>query len=189
VCIYAYKEEKDIYGCWRKGKHVSDVNNDVDLPYPDAKVAGKLCIGGHYKYVVKDGSGVTYNFLPQHVVSSIPAWFSANVAKVLAKLLLWMLFSSERNYLPQAMRDCVQTENNNIHLLPAHKNLVKKILLVVTGKKGNVYLDEVVNDQNQMFRQSNERIHSQISALRHSGEDLKATQQQHQVEGRCEFQT
>jgi hypothetical protein len=25
--------------------------------------------------------------------------------------------------------------------------------------------------------------------LRHSGEDLKATQQQHQVEGRCEFQT
>jgi hypothetical protein len=69
---------------------------------------------------------------------------------------------------------------------------LKKVLLVAIGNKREVYLDEVGNDQNQIFRQTNARdqllaLHSQISALWRSVEDLKATQQQLQVEGRCEF--
>jgi hypothetical protein len=44
-----------------------------------------------------------------------------------------------------------------------------------------------------MLRQTNERellmaLHSQISALWHAVEDLKATQQQHRLDGRHEFQ-
>jgi hypothetical protein len=188
------KDEKDIRGRWKKGQRVSDVYDDIELPFPDAKVAGKLCIGGPCKYVIKEGSGVTDDFLLQHVVPNIRARFPADVATVLAKPLLWMLFSSERNYLPQAMRDRIQTAYNNIRVLPAGENPVKKLLLVVTGNEGEVFLDEVGNDQNQMFRQSNERdqllaLHSQISALRRAVEDLKAIEQQHRVEGRREFET
>jgi hypothetical protein len=105
-----------------------------------------------------------------------------------------MLFSSQRTYLPQAMRDRVSSAYNNICLLPAAKNPVKKILLVVTGNEGEVYfLDKVGTEQNQILRQTNERelimaLHSQISALRRAVEELKATQQQHRLDGRREFQ-
>jgi hypothetical protein len=187
------KDEKDIRGRWKKGMRVSDVYDDIELPFPDAKVAGKLCIGGPCKYVIKEGSGVTDNFLLQHVVPNICTRLPADVAKVLAKPLLWMLFSSQKTYLPQAMRDRVSSAYNNIRLLPAAENPVKKILLVVTGNEGEVYLDEVGTEQNQMLRQTNERellmaLHSQISTLRRSVEELKATQQQHRLDGRREFQ-
>jgi hypothetical protein len=45
----ATKDEKDIRGRWRSGSRVSDVYDDVELPYPnpDAKVAEMMtCIGG-----------------------------------------------------------------------------------------------------------------------------------------------
>jgi hypothetical protein len=50
------KDEKDIGGRWKKGTRISDVYDDIDLPFPDAKVAGRLCIGGPCKYVLKEGS-------------------------------------------------------------------------------------------------------------------------------------
>jgi hypothetical protein len=99
------KDEKDIRGHWKKNQHVSDVYGNIEFPYPDTKVAGKLCIRGPCKYVVKDGSAVTGNFLLEHVVPNICTWFSVDVANALAKPLLWMLFSWQKNYLPQAMRD------------------------------------------------------------------------------------
>jgi hypothetical protein len=36
------KEEKELRGRWKRGKRVADVYDDVDLPYPDAKVAGRM---------------------------------------------------------------------------------------------------------------------------------------------------
>jgi hypothetical protein len=76
------KDEKDIRGRWKKGRRISDVYNGIDLPYPDAKVAGRLCIGGPCKYVLKEGSGITGNFLLEYVVPSIRTRLSASVAKV-----------------------------------------------------------------------------------------------------------
>jgi hypothetical protein len=40
------KDEKDIWGQWKGKERVSDVHDDVELPYLDAKVAEKLCFGG-----------------------------------------------------------------------------------------------------------------------------------------------
>ena len=42
----ASKDEKDMRGRWKSGTLVSDVYNDIELPYPNAKVAALLCIGG-----------------------------------------------------------------------------------------------------------------------------------------------
>jgi hypothetical protein len=94
------KDEKDIHGRWMKGKRISDVYDDIELLFPDAKVAGKLCIGEPCKYVIRDGSGVTDAFLLQHVVPNIQKRFSADVALVLAKPLLWMIFPDGSTYLP-----------------------------------------------------------------------------------------
>ena len=46
------KDEKDIRGQqWKGAGRVSDVYDDVELPYPDAKVAEKLCGGGASFYL------------------------------------------------------------------------------------------------------------------------------------------
>jgi hypothetical protein len=44
------KDNKDICGRWKLARRVSDVYDDVELPFPDAKVADKLCIGGPCYY-------------------------------------------------------------------------------------------------------------------------------------------
>ena len=54
------KDEKDIRGRWKGAGRVSDVYDDVvELPYPDAKVAEKLCGGGPCFYVSDPGLNAT----------------------------------------------------------------------------------------------------------------------------------
>jgi hypothetical protein len=64
----ASKDEKDIRGRWKSSTCVSDVYDDVELPFPDAKLAGLLCPGGPIRYAIMPGSGVTQNFLVDQVV-------------------------------------------------------------------------------------------------------------------------
>ena len=40
------KDERDIRGRWKGTGRVSDLHDDVELPYPDAKVAENLFGGG-----------------------------------------------------------------------------------------------------------------------------------------------
>jgi hypothetical protein len=129
---------------WKRGKHVSGVYDDVDLPYPDAKVSDRLCIGGPCKYVVKEGSGVTGTFLLEHVVPNMWTQYPDDVAKVLGKALIWFIFSPDSsNYLTTPLQDCVATTYNGIGQLPPGENPVKKIALVISGNKGELYLDEL----------------------------------------------
>jgi hypothetical protein len=191
----APRDDKDVRGRWKRRKRVSDRYDDIELPFPDANVAGKLCIGGPCKYAIKEGSGITDDFLLTYVVPAIRTRFPAEVALVLAKPLLWMLFSSEKNYLPRAIRDRVEAAYNNIRLLPAGENPVNKILLVVSGNEGEVYLDEVgtVQNHNQMMRRTSERdqilaLPSQISGLQRSVEELKTALEAQRVEFRRDLQ-
>ncbi len=48
------KDDKDISGRWKSKTRVSDVYEDTELPFPDAKVAEKLCIGGPCLYSFPD---------------------------------------------------------------------------------------------------------------------------------------
>ena len=53
------EDEKDLRGRWKAKGRVSCVYDDIKIPFMDAKVVGKLCIGGPCKYVVKENSGIT----------------------------------------------------------------------------------------------------------------------------------
>jgi hypothetical protein len=48
------KDDKDIRGRWKGKGRVSDVYDNVELPYPDCKVAEKLCFGGRCFYLIDD---------------------------------------------------------------------------------------------------------------------------------------
>ena len=207
------KDEKDLRGRWKRGQRVSDVYDDIDLPFPDAKVAGRLCIGGPCKYALKEGTGVTDNFLVLHVVPMIRTRFSLGVALVLGKALLWLLFSDAgRDYLPPAYRVRVLAAYNTISQLAPGENPVLKIPIVVSGHDGELYLDELGQDFDldgaggggggggvpvaapHRRRAVNEReqllaLQSQMSRLNRNLDRMRAMQVQETVERRREFQT
>ena len=110
------KDEKDIRGRWKSRKRISNVYNNVELPYPDAEVANQLCIGGPCYYLMDGdweqtecGIGESSNnnnsmtcmlammtsFILGSVVPNIKKRMSEPCALVLGKALLWYLFSPE----------------------------------------------------------------------------------------------
>jgi hypothetical protein len=193
----ASKDEKDTRGRWKKDKRTSDIYDDVDLPYPDAKVAGILCVGGPCKYVLKEGCGVTDNFILEHVVPNIRTRYSDAVALVLGKVLLWFVFTPEGTaYLPQTLCERVRTAYSDVATLPADENPVKKVPLVISGHEGELYMDELGNDgvpNNVGRRLANEReqvlaLHSQVAGLRREISGLKETLAEERLQQRREFQ-
>ena len=131
-----------IRGHWKTNRCIGDVYSDVALPFPDAKVAVILCIGGLCKYVLKENSGVVENFLLQHVVPNTCVHFSANVTKVLMKPLLWMVLLDDADrFIPQELVDWIKTAYINICVAPENENPVKKFLLVVTGDIGEILVE------------------------------------------------
>ena len=97
------KDEKDIRGRWKSKGRVSDVYNDVELPYPDAKVAEKLSIGGACFYLFPNEDASVDNvvdetmgeqiemlktFILAQVVPNIRKRLPESCALVLGKALL-----------------------------------------------------------------------------------------------------
>ncbi len=67
--------------------------DDVELPYPDAKVAEKLCGGGPCFYVLDPGLTATMmnTFVLSRVVPNIRKRLPESACLVLGKALLWLI--------------------------------------------------------------------------------------------------
>ncbi|KAI2507360.1 hypothetical protein MHU86_7080 [Fragilaria crotonensis] len=137
-------------GRWRK-RQVVDRYIDVELPYPDAKVAAVLAVGGPMKYVVKNGSGILDNWLLSHVVPHLSrsVTLSQQVALVLAPPVLWAAFEdSMESYMPVNLRNRIQTAYNALeNRLPVGQNPVQRIPIIVTGHDDQVFITEVFPDE------------------------------------------
>ena len=68
---------------------------DVSLPFNDAKVAAKLCIGGPVKYELKEGAGITDQWIVTKVTPVIASEFGKEMAITLGKCLLWGIFDND----------------------------------------------------------------------------------------------
>ena len=88
---------------------VSDAYDDVELPYPDAKVANKLCIGGPCFYLLANEHAngesppgdndanltmMIKTFLLTHVVPNVRRRMSESCSFILGKALLWYILFS-----------------------------------------------------------------------------------------------
>ncbi len=112
---------------------MSDVYNDVELPYPDAKVANKLCIGGPCYYLLPgedaihgdnnaiDTTMMTQTFmLRSGVLPNMQKQMSELCSLLPDKALLWYLYSSDCNdvcsnsVLLTNMQAAVKSELNEI---------------------------------------------------------------------------
>ena len=128
------KDDKDICRCWKLAKRVSDVYNDVELPFPEAKVADKLCIGGPCYYLfpdellgttasVGDGAGdanltpVLKTFILTNVIPNIRKVLSEDASLVLGKAMFWIICPSNdaaNEIVPKLIKDQIRLEWNEV---------------------------------------------------------------------------
>jgi hypothetical protein len=89
------KDGKDIRGRWKGQGRVSDVYDDVELPFPNAKAAQKLCGGGPCFYLCDPTLDVAMLnwFVLSHVVPNIKKRLPESACFVLGKALLWLIRS------------------------------------------------------------------------------------------------
>ena len=162
------KDEKDIRGRWKAKGRVSDVYDDVELPYPDAKVAEKLCIGGACYYLFPNEDANNLNgvvdeaignhidmmktFILTEVVPNIRKRVPESCALVLGKALLWFIFSNStvaNNFLPENFQARIKKEL--LEILTAsgsppddeNFNPIRRVPVVVSGDQGSVFIDTI----------------------------------------------
>ena len=146
------KDEKEIRGRWKGAGRVSDVHDDVELPYPDAKVAEKLCGGGACFYVPHPSVDMAMmnTFVLSHVVPNVRKMLPESACLVLGRALMWLICSPVVDeYVPAELKEQVMsdwadvcgtefdTENE------VHRNPIQQLAVTVSGDHGAVFIDVI----------------------------------------------
>ena len=76
-------------------KFHEDVYKDIELLFLDAKVADCLSMGGLCKYLVRENSVVTTDFILQYMTLSIRGRLGNRVSILLGRALLYYIYSPE----------------------------------------------------------------------------------------------
>lgn len=142
------KDDKDLRGRWKGKSRISDRYDDVELPYPDCKVAEKLCIGGACYYLI-DGTvcdpNILKTFILTKLVPHIRQRLPDSVAILLGKALLWLVYSSVAcDFMTEIERDRIKSELADTGIVIEHgKNPIAKVPIIVSGNQGTVFIDEI----------------------------------------------
>ena len=144
------RDEIDLRGRWKKSKRTVDAYLDTTIPYPDAKVAASICIGGPIKYQLVGNCGLDNSWICQTVTPTIfKMHHCKKTAAVFGKAILWACFDpSVRDHVPKSIRERVISQYEAIRLLDANTNPVQKISLVIAGHEGQLFIDEL-NDPDE----------------------------------------
>ena len=144
------KDDVDARGRWKGQKRMVDTYIDGCLPYPDAKTASSLCVGGAVKYALRRSSRVSDDWLLENVSSNIARVFPRPVAVVLGKALLWAICDEEASTLVdttmvERVRSAVRSLNG-CYNQETGMNPVVKIPLAVSGEEGVLIIDELIDE-------------------------------------------
>jgi hypothetical protein len=192
-------DEINTRGRWRTdGNKVVFRYISTILPYPDAKVASRLCIGGPVKYVLKEGSNLSDQWLLVHIVPNLLRRFpNPAVPLVFSLPILWACFASNDECfipIPEQKKNSIRSAyaQLNANLPAGDNNPVKKVQLIVSNADGSLEITESgtfaagqvapagLNQQNVPLLISAE-LQSMSSRLVEQGRDvaqLKASNQQ-----------
>ena len=147
------KDDVDARGRWKSNKRIVDTYIDCLIPFPDAKVASTLCIGGPVKYVVREefASTITENLIFELVGVNISNLFPRQVALVLGKVIIWAAYDDaicelmDPNIVARIKSFIPATESI---IEGTALNPVTKVALVVAGNEGNLLIEELVQENN-----------------------------------------
>jgi hypothetical protein len=144
------------------------VYDDVELPYPDATVAEKLCIGGACYYLFQNEDANNLNgivdetigkhidmmktFILSAVVPNICNQLPESCALVLGKALLWFIYCNDpvtNNFLPEIFRNQVKSELSDLltalgsPIVNENFNPIRRVPVVVSSDQGSVFIDTI----------------------------------------------
>ena len=88
------QDDTDYRGRWKNSRRQHETYADTDIGWVDAKVASSLCKGGPIAYVIDplSVSGVTDQWVLDHVVPNLSKKVPVEVAKVLGRAVLFRVF-------------------------------------------------------------------------------------------------
>jgi len=169
----------------------------TNLPYQDAKVASKLCIGGPVKYTAREGANVTNAWLLQYVVPHIAQRFSEQFALTLAFPILWACYDGQCSIpIPPTLKNRVRAAYEMVrpNNLPAQQNPVEKKQLVIVNDNGTLTINEagrlfdINNQQNGVnpatvlqLEQELCIVSSQLAELTHAINQVQASGQRNEA--------
>ena len=122
------------------------------MPYVDAKVAAILCSGGPCKYVIRDGSGISDDWVLTHVVPNIAKVFHRGIAVVLGRALLYAAIENVDFICPR-LKTLIQA--NYQHVKKGDKNPIKKVPIMVSGDEGQMFLDDLDEEEDDQHHHDN----------------------------------
>jgi hypothetical protein len=139
---------------WKRERRIVDSYIDARLPFPDAKVAGVLVIGGPIKYEIRRGCNISDEWIVTHVTPFILQQCPRQVAVVLGKAILWGVFDNQvSQYMDAQMVQNVRTvllqvPNNVVVSDDGNEiNLVRKGVIDISGSDGNLVITELGDNE------------------------------------------
>ena len=151
------RDEVDHHGRWKSGNRQSDTYCSTTSPFVDAKAASTLCTGGPVAYLVREESGITDEWLKDHVVPNmVAAGLSSKVCVVLGRALLWKvaeqyLDTDAGHLIPASITDRVMSAFHDLgerNRLPVNVNPVNRVNLGVSGVDARLHVFKVLGEDN-----------------------------------------
>ena len=147
------KDDTDLRGRWKSDKRQQDTYADTTIPYVDGKVAASLCRGGPIAYLPKDGSGVTDEWIRDHVARNmIAGGIPPQVCTVLGRAMLWKVFEASASEdtgahcIPPELGERVLSAYRDLGercTLESEVNPISKLPLGVTGVDAQLIVDVI----------------------------------------------
>ena len=163
------RDDVEARGRWKTQKRIVDTYIGTSLPYPDAKVAAILAIGGAIKYKTKRDSNISGDFILENVVPRTYTLKNRNVSLILGTALLWAVFDHDMSKILNAsyVQQVINAYDSIGGTLPPGENPVSKIPLQINGHGGSLYITEVVNvdDTSDSINNNNSLSGGEIRAL------------------------
>ena len=116
-----------------------DTYVDTTIPYPDAKVAAALCVGGPIMYEFVQSFRLDDCWVNENVVPNIMKNHSCKrTSAVFGRAFLWACFDPlTKDHVPQDISDRVTAQYERIRTLEPAINPVKKLVLWLPVMKGS----------------------------------------------------
>lgn len=142
-------DDINVRGRWKRFKQMVETYVHPEIPYPDAKTAAALSIGGPVKYQVKTESNIDDCWIAEHVLPHTLKMHKDKKAVVtLGKAVLWACFDAEASdIVPLQILQRVRLAYERVqNQLSSTENPVRKVPLLICGHEGQLIIEELADD-------------------------------------------
>ena len=128
-----------------------DTYLDTSVPYPNAKVCAAICISGPIRYEVRKGAGFNDAWILKNVCPNIAEKHTClKTASILGRAIMWACFDPLASlHVPVDILERVKSQYTRICTLDPILNPIRKVGLVVCGHEGQLFIDDLVIDEEE----------------------------------------